>query len=54
MDNVTYKKGHEFEGELGRIVTVDTAKNTADIKLGSSTRVGVPVSDLLLTDASTS
>lgn len=52
MDNVTFKKGTEHEGQLARVVDVNKGQNTVNLKMGSATLVDIPVSDLLLTDAS--
>jgi len=50
-DNVVFKKGHEFEGLLGYVVNVNSTNNTVDLKIGKSTRVSVPASDLDKLDA---
>ena len=46
---VAYKEGHQFQGLVARIIRVN-ADGTVDLKIQNSTRVSVPVSDLVLVD----
>lgn len=43
---VIFKAGHAFAGLIGRVIQAKDGK--ADVMVGSSLRVGIPVGDLLL------
>lgn len=43
---VIFKPGHPFAGLIARVVSAKDGK--ADVKVGQSLRVGIPISDLLM------
>jgi hypothetical protein len=45
---VMYKPGTEFEGLLGTIIDIHPETQTVDLRVASSTRMEVPVTDLLM------
>lgn len=45
---VAYKEGHQFQGLVARILRVHADRGTVDLYIGSSLRVEVPATDLVI------
>lgn len=46
-DQVQFKKGHEYEGEVAKVMDWDAEKKTLHVERGHLTLPEVPASDLL-------